>query len=101
MKTSTAEESISQPEEDFLESPNYTHSVRSCLATDFKSLCNGRATTCLTIQEVSGAQVYVDAGMEARDEPVERPLLDTLTFQPAVEGLCCNKQTGVVHRQAE
>ncbi len=34
---------------------------------------------CLTIQQVSGAQVYVDAGMEAGDEAVESSLLYTLT----------------------
>lgn len=37
--------------------------------------------TCLTIQQVSGAEVYVDAGVEAWDEPVEGPLLHTLTWE--------------------
>lgn len=35
---------------------------------------------CLTIQQVSGAQVDVDAGMEARDEAVESSFLHTLTW---------------------
>lgn len=35
---------------------------------------------CLTIQQVSGAQVDVDAGVEARDEAVESSFLHTLTL---------------------
>lgn len=72
---------------------------------------------CLTIQQVSGTQVNVDAGVEARNEAIESPFLHTLTwetdssenstvplcsdliqqescpltFQPAVEDLCCDK----------
>lgn len=34
---------------------------------------------CLTIQQVSGTQVNVDAGVEARNEAIESPYLHTLT----------------------
>lgn len=34
---------------------------------------------CLTIQQVSGTQVNVDAGVEARNEAIESPFLHTLT----------------------
>lgn len=40
---------------------------------------------CLTIQEVSGTQVYVNAGVEAWDEPVEGSFLHTLTWGTETE----------------
>lgn len=52
-------------------------SFASISSTDRRQI--RRVGACLTIQQVSGTQVNVDAGMEARDEAVESPFLHALT----------------------
>lgn len=62
------------------------------LQTKWKRKWTRAVFFCLTIQQISGTQVYVNAGVETWDKPEKSPFLHTLAWERKAENLSKTRQ---------
>lgn len=81
LKTTTKEKMMEQTEEELnAKSDQKWKNVDGCIPLYREGEADYVRWARLTIQQVSGTQVNVDAGMEAGNEAIESPFLHTLTW---------------------